>query len=208
MIFLSAEGLTKQYTEKPLFRDLKFGINKGDKVGLIARNGAGKSTLLKILAGRDAAEEGAVHLRNGITLGYLEQDPQMENSLSVSEFIDTAHTELAQAISNYQCALEMQAENQSEQNQKAFEQATAEMDALNAWDYQRRLEQLLTRFNITDLHRMVGTLSGGEKKRLALALTLLDDPELLILDEPTNHLDVEMIEWLEQYLLHVRCRCQ
>ncbi|GJM27744.1 MAG: ABC transporter ATP-binding protein [Cyclobacteriaceae bacterium] len=200
MIFLSAEGLTKQYSENPLFKDLKLGINKGHKVGLIARNGAGKSTLLRILAGQDAPEEGQVHLRKGIKLGYLEQDPQIDNSVSIREFIDTVQTDLAETIRNYQLALEMQEKNQSEENQKVFEHVSAEMDAQNAWDYKRRLEQLLSRFNITGLHRILGTLSGGEKKRLAMAVTLLDDPDLLILDEPTNHLDVEMIEWLEQYL--------
>jgi ATP-binding cassette subfamily F protein uup len=200
MIYLSTEGLTKQYTDKPLFKDLKFGISKGDKVGLIAQNGAGKSTLLKVLASQDAPDAGSVHFKNGIKLGYLQQEPLMEGELSIRELIDTAHTTLAEAIRNYEITLEVQAENQSAQNQKQFEQATATMDALHAWDYQRRLEQLLTQFNITQLDRMVGSLSGGEKKRLALAMTLLDDPDLLILDEPTNHLDVAMIEWLEKYL--------
>ena len=200
MIYLSVDGLSKQYGDQPLFENLKFGINKGDKVGLIAPNGAGKSTLLKILAGREAADTGDVHLGNGIKLGYLEQDPIMENALSIKAYIDTAYTSQAEVIRKYEHALKMQAENPDSQHQKAFEQASAEMDSFAAWDYQRRLEQLLTRFNITDLDRIVGSLSGGEKKRLAMAMALLDDPDLLILDEPTNHLDVDMIEWLEKHL--------
>ncbi len=200
MIFLSVEGLTEQYLDKPLFSDLKFGINKGDKVGLIARNGAGKSTLLKILSGRSAALRGEVHLSNGIKIGYLEQEPQMDDSLTIKEFIDTGHSELAKVINDYNVALDMQDNQHSDSSNRLLEKATAEMDVLNAWDYQRRLTQLLTKFNITNQGRDIGTLSGGEKKRLALAMTLLDGPDLLLLDEPTNHLDVEMIEWLEQFL--------
>lgn len=200
MIYLSVEDLTKQYGDHPLFEDLKFGINKGDKVGLIAQNGAGKSTLLKILAGQDTADAGSVHLRKGIKLGYLEQDPQIDNTLTIRESIDTGHSEIAEVIRQYQQSLELHAEDPSVQNQAALEKFTEEMEVLHAWDYQRRLEQLLTRFNITQLERTVGTLSGGEKKRLAMAMTLLDSPDLLILDEPTNHLDVEMIEWLEKHL--------
>jgi len=200
MIFLSVEGLTEQFSEKPLFSDLKFGISKGDKVGLIAKNGAGKSTLLKILAGRSAPTAGEVHLSHEIKIGYLEQQPEMEASLTIKEFINTGHKELSTAIHNYQAALELQSGQPSDQSNKLLEQAIAEMDVLDAWDYQRRLEQLLTKFNIINHSRQVGTLSGGEKKRLALAMTLLDGPDLLLLDEPTNHLDVEMIEWLEQFL--------
>jgi len=200
MIYLSVEGLTKQYTEQLLFKDLKFSLNKGHKVGLIAKNGAGKSTLLKVLAGQERPDHGTVHLGNGVKLGFLEQEPQMEDTMSISMLIETSHTNLQKVIRTYEHTLKTQAEDYTAQNQKAFELASAEMDAANAWDYQRRLEQLLTQFNISDLGKTVGSLSGGEKKRLAMAMVLLDDPGLLILDEPTNHLDVEMIEWLEIYL--------
>lgn len=200
MIYLSVEGLTKQFTDQILLKDLKFSLNRGHKVGLIAKNGAGKTTLLKILAGQDTPDHGTVHLGNGVKIGYLEQEPQMEDSISIGELIDASHTALLKVIRTYQQALDTQAEDLTAQNQKAFEQASAEMDAVNAWDYQRRLRQLLTQFNILDLNQSVGSLSGGEKKRLAMALVLLDDPGLLILDEPTNHLDVDMIEWLEKYL--------
>jgi len=200
MIYLSVEGLTKQYTDQLLFKDLKFSLNKGHKVGLIAKNGAGKSTLLKVLAGQERPDHGTVHLGNGVKLGFLEQEPQMEDTMSISMLIETSHTNLQKVIRTYEHTLKTQAEDYTAQNQKAFEMASAEMDAANAWDYQRRLEQLLTQFNISDLGKTVGSLSGGEKKRLAMAMVLLDDPGLLILDEPTNHLDVEMIEWLETYL--------
>jgi len=200
MIYLSVEDLAKQFTEQILFKDLSFSLNKGHKVGLIAKNGAGKTTLLKILAAQDTPDHGTVHLGNGVKLGYLEQEPQMEDSLSINTLIENSHTNIQQVIRTYEHTLEAQAEDYTEQNQKAFELASAAMDAENAWDYQRRLEQLLTKFKVTDLNQSIGSLSGGEKKRLAMALMLLDDPGLLILDEPTNHLDVEMIEWLEKFL--------
>ena len=200
MIYLSVEGLSKQFTDQILFKDLKFSLNKGHKVGLIAKNGAGKSTLLKLLAGQDTPDHGTVHLGNGVKLGYLEQEPRLDDTMSIRALINASHTALLTVIRTYEYTLKNQAENYTEQNQKAFELASAEMDAVHAWDYQRRLEQLLTKFNISDLSQSVESLSGGEKKRLAMALVLLDDPGLLILDEPTNHLDVDMIEWLEKYL--------
>jgi ATP-binding cassette subfamily F protein uup len=200
MIYLSVEGLTKQYTDQLLFKDLKFSLSKGHKVGLIAKNGAGKTTLLRILAGQDTPDYGNVYLGNNVKLGYLEQEPQMDDTMSIRALIDTSHRALLTVIQTYEQTLKTQTKDYTKQSQKAFELASAEMDAVNAWDYQRRLEQLLTKFNISDLGQAVGSLSGGEKKRLAMALILLDDPGLLILDEPTNHLDVEMIEWLEKYL--------
>jgi len=150
MIYLSVEGLSQQFGDQPLFEGLKFSINKGDKVGLIAQNGAGKSTPLELLAGRNPPDAGVVHPGKGIVLGYLEQDPEMDNSMSIREFIDTAHTAMTAVIRNYEQALAKQTESQSVQDQKTLEQATAEMDALNAWDYRRRLEQLLTRFLLRD----------------------------------------------------------
>jgi len=200
MIYLSAEDLSKHYPEQILFEHLKFSLKKGDRVGLIANNGAGKSSLLKVLMGKDEPDEGKVHIKKNIRFGYLEQEPQLNGDLTIKELIDGSHAELLSVIREYETALNLQIEVHSDQSQKALEVATDKMEHSNAWDYERRLKQLLTLFKIRELDQLVGNLSGGEQKRLSMAMVLLDKPELLILDEPTNHLDVEMIEWLEKYL--------
>ena len=192
--------LTKQYPDKLLFEDLKFSLNKGDKVGLIAKNGAGKSTLLKVLTGKDTADSGTVHLGNNLQIGYLEQEPTLDDSITINQLIEGSHTDVLAIIRAYENALSAQTDSYTEQSQKAFEVASAKMDETNAWDYERRLKQLLTKFEISNLNQSIGSLSGGEKKRLAMAMVLLENPDVLIFDEPTNHLDVEMIEWLEKYL--------
>ncbi len=200
MIYLSAENLTKHYAEQLLFEDLKFSLTKGDKFGLIANNGAGKSSLIKVLLGQDIPDKGKVYLRDNLKLGYLEQEPLLDDTLTINELITGSHTDLLKVIREYEKAIKEQTENSSKKSQKAFELASARMDQSNAWDYERRLKQLLTLFKISRLDQLIGSLSGGEKKRLAMAMALLDNPDLLILDEPTNHLDVDMIEWLENYL--------
>lgn len=183
-----------------MFSDLNFGLNKGDKMALVANNGTGKSSLLKILAGMDQPSEGKVVFRNGIRFGYLEQEPEFDHNITISELIKTANSELLAIIATYNEALEKQAEDYSTQSQQELDRAMAKMDEFKAWDYERRLKEILTRFEIVNQDQKVGSLSGGQKKRLALALALLDEPDVLILDEPTNHLDVKMIEWLENYL--------
>lgn len=200
MNYLSAEKLSKHYGEKVLFENISLGLNKGDKTALVAQNGTGKSTLFRILAGREAPDSGEVTYRDGIKVSFLEQLPSPDESLSINELIASANTDVMEVIREYEDALEAQSENFNAETQQALEIATAKMDQAGAWDYDRRMKQLLTLFNITDLDQKIGRLSGGQKKRLALALTLLDDPDLLILDEPTNHLDIDMIEWLEKYL--------
>lgn len=200
MIYISTENLTKHYAEQILFEDLKFSLSKGDKAGLIANNGAGKSSLIKVLLGKDIPDEGTVYLRDNLKVGYLEQEPELDEKLTINELIEGAHSDLLIVIREYESALKEQTENYSEKNQHAFELASNRMDQSNAWDYERKLRHLLTLFNITNLNQLIGSLSGGEKKRLALAMALLDNPDLLIMDEPTNHLDIEMIEWLENYL--------
>lgn len=200
MNYLSAENLTHSFNERYLFRDLNLGLTAGDKVALIAPNGSGKSTILKILAGRLAPESGKFSLREGLRVGYLDQDPELQNHLSINELLNTSHTEVLTVIRAYEAAVEAQAVDYNETTAKAFEKAATLMDSMQAWDYERRLKEVLSRFGITDLELKIGSLSGGQRKRLALALTLLDTPELLILDEPTNHLDIDMIEWLEKYL--------
>lgn len=200
MTYLSTENLGKKYGLKLLFEGLTFGISKGDKTALIAQNGTGKSTLLKILAGKEAPDSGEVMVRNGIRISLLEQEPELDDALTINEFITHGDNDMVKVVREYEQAVEAQSENYTEETQKAFDKALAKMDAANAWDYELRLQQILGHLNIHDLDQSIASLSGGQRKRVALAFALLDEPDLLILDEPTNHLDVEMIEWLEAYL--------
>jgi ATP-binding cassette subfamily F protein uup len=200
MTYLSTENLGKKYGLKLLFEDLTFGISKGDKTALIAQNGVGKSTLLKILAGKETPDSGKVMIRNGIKVAMLEQEPELDDSMTINQFIAHGENEMVQVVQQYEKAVAAQAENYNKKTQEAFDKALAKMDAANAWDYEQRLHQILSVLNIHDLDQDISSLSGGQRKRVALAFALLDDPDLLILDEPTNHLDVEMIEWLEAYL--------
>ncbi len=200
MTFLSTENLSKNYGHKVLFEGLSFGISEGDKTALIAENGTGKSTLLQILAGDETPDEGKVMIQNNVSIGFLEQDPQLDESLTIRSYIAQSNNKMVQLIQEYDQAVQAQAEDYNEETQKAFEKASAAMDAANAWDYEQRMEQILGKLNIHDLDQDIATLSGGQRKRVALAFVLLDDPDMLILDEPTNHLDVRMIEWLEEYL--------
>ena len=189
--YFSAENLSKAFGEQVLFQDLSFGLAKGDKTALVARNGTGKTTLLSILMGKMDPDSGEYVFRNGIRTAFLEQVPRLDERLSIDQLIFSTNSEVLDAIQAYEEALES--------NDK-LDEATTRMDQLHGWDYERRLKQLLDLFRITDTTQGVGTLSGGERKRLALALVLLDEPDFLILDEPTNHLDIDMIEWLERYL--------
>lgn len=200
MTYLSTEDLSKKYGLKTLFEGITFGISKGDKTALIAQNGTGKSTLLRILAGKETPDSGEVMVRNGIRIALLEQEPELDDTMTINQFITHGSNEMVKIVRNYERAVEAQSENYSESTQKAFDKALAEMDANNAWDYEQRLQQILGHLDIHDLDQPIVSLSGGQRKRVALAFVLLDEPDLLILDEPTNHLDVDMIEWLENYL--------
>ncbi|WP_138430101.1 ABC-F family ATP-binding cassette domain-containing protein [Fodinibius saliphilus] len=200
MTYLSTENLSKNYGHKTLFEGLSFGISKGDKTALIAENGTGKTTLLQILAGNETPDEGKVMIQNDVSIGFLEQDPKLNEDLTIRSYIARSNNKMVQLIQNYEQAVQAQAEDYNEETQQAFEEAAAKMDAANAWDYEQRMEQILGKLSIHDLDQSIATLSGGQRKRVALAFVLLDDPDMLILDEPTNHLDVEMIEWLEEYL--------
>ncbi|MCK9452706.1 MAG: ABC-F family ATP-binding cassette domain-containing protein [Bacteroidales bacterium] len=196
---LSVDSISKSYGDKVLFENLSFGLQQGDKCALVAANGTGKTTLLRLLTGKDSPDTGFIAYADGLRTGFLEQQPDFDPALTIAELINSGHTEVMQAIKNYEAAVNLQTEASAE-NAKTLELANSEMERLQAWNYDQRLKQLLTLFEITDLSQLIGTLSGGQRKRLALALVLLDEPELLFLDEPTNHLDIGMIEWLERYL--------
>lgn len=200
MLLLSAENIEKNFGERILFTGLNIALNTGDKAALIAANGTGKTSLLKILAGKDQPEEGSVVCAQGLRVSLLEQVPEFNESISIKEQISQASTRITKIIQDYHEAVEANGENQNTINQKRLEEASAAMDIAEAWDYERKLSEILNRFAIVNLDQQVKTLSGGQRKRLALALTLIDKPDLLLLDEPTNHLDIDMIEWLESYL--------
>lgn len=200
MNFISAENLSKSFGERILFKDISIGLDRGNKMAMVAANGAGKTSILRILAGKDSPDNGKVAVRKGIRLGFLEQEPVIESNISVSDYIRSAGSEVLSVIREYQEALARQTAHHLPEDNLALEIASSKMDHFHAWDYERRMIQILDKFNITNLEQKVNTLSGGQKKRLALSIVLLDDPELLLLDEPTNHLDINMIEWLEKYL--------
>ncbi len=201
MTYISVENLSKSFGLKTLFSGLTFGLSRGDKTALIAKNGTGKSTLLRILAKQEPQDSGILSIRNGLRIGYLEQDPALDPSKTIAEFISTGESEMVRIVMNYELAVAHQAENYNDATHAAFEKAFAAMDAANAWDYEQRMQQILGKLDIHNLEQPISTLSGGERKRVALAFVLLERPDLLILDEPTNHLDVTMIEWLESYLM-------
>jgi ATP-binding cassette subfamily F protein uup len=192
--YLSVENISKSFGERVLFENISFGINQEEKIGFVAKNGTGKTTLLNILAGEDSADAGEVNFRKGLKVSYLSQRSELDETLSVEEVITRSENPVLKVISAYEHALEDP--HDSEALQKAFEK----MEQHQAWDFETRYKQILFKLNLTDLNAPVSQLSGGQKKRLSLAVILLQQPDLLILDEPTNHLDLEMIEWLESFL--------
>lgn len=200
MNYLSIDNISKAFSDKLLFENISFGIEKGEKTALVAANGTGKSTMMKILVGKEESDKGTVSYNENIRIGYLEQLPQFDPESTIQEVISTGHTDIMSVIQRYENALLNHVDDNNLSTKKELEDAISQMDGLQAWSYEQRLKQLLYTFDITDLSQKVGTLSGGQVKRLALALVLLDDPDILFLDEPTNHLDMGMIEWLEKYL--------
>lgn len=166
MTYLSVENLSKKFGLKTLFENITFGISKGDKTALIAQNGTGKSTLLRILAGAEVPDSGEVMVRNGIRVSLLEQEPELDDALTINEFITHGDNEMVKVVRNYEQAVEAQAENYSEATQKAFDKALAEMDANNAWDYEQRLQQILGHLNIHDLDQRISSLSVGNENGL------------------------------------------
>lgn len=201
MNYLTVEKLSKTIGEKELFSEITFGLEKGQKTALIARNGTGKSTLLNIIAGYDSPDSGQVVIRNDITVSYLPQMDRFADNFSVLDAIFDAQTPTIQAIKEYEsCMLMAENGNDSPELHQRLQKAILEMDRLQAWDFEARAKEILSRFGIHDIFKNINELSGGQRKKAALAKTLIADTDLLILDEPTNHLDVEMIEWLENYL--------
>lgn len=193
MNLLSAENLSHSVGDRWLFKNLSFGLSQGDKVALIGTNGTGKTTLLSFLSGREQPDSGIVSVRKGTRIGYLEQSPYFDGELTVMDVIFAEDNEVAKAVKAYERALLSGNE----------EQLTATLDAMEkhkAWDFESRAKEVLGRLGIHDTESKFGLLSGGQKKRVALAKILLEEPDLLILDEPTNHLDLATIEWLEVYL--------
>lgn len=194
MNYLTVENLKKSYTEKVLFEDVTFYIDKGQKVAFVAQNGTGKTTMMRIIAGLETPEAGVAKVHKDISLGYLGQDPQFKAGDTILDAIFDSTKPVMKAIKEYEdCLLHPEDE---ERMQHAF----AQMDATQAWDFESRSQTILSLLKVGPMDRKVEVLSGGQQKRLALAKVLIDEPDFLILDEPTNHLDLDMIEWLEEYL--------
>lgn len=193
MNLLSVEGVGKTYQDRPIFENISFGINQGQKIALIAKNGTGKTTLLKIIAGDDAPDKGEVNQRKGTRIAYLAQEPVLNPIFTVEECILQSNSEIMQVIGRYEKALN------NPQDEEAYQLAFEAMDQHQAWDFETQYKQILSKLKLDQLQAKVGSLSGGQRKRIALAIVLLEKPDVLILDEPTNHLDLEMIEWLEAY---------
>ncbi len=198
MHYVSVENLTKSYGITPLFKGISFNINEGDRIALVARNGIGKSTLLRILSGKEVPDSGTAKVHKDVHLVLFEQDPQFIETASVTQNLFNQEHPIMKAISNYEMAMETEDEN-------LITDAIMEMEENNAWDFESKVKTILTQLNIHHLEQPVSKLSGGQRKRVSLAKTLIQigfEPKhvLLLMDEPTNHLDLNMIEWLENYL--------
>ncbi|MCH4828694.1 ABC-F family ATP-binding cassette domain-containing protein [Flavobacterium columnare] len=193
MNYLSVENIAKSYGERVLFEDLSFGINKDQKIAFVAKNGTGKTSILKIITGEDTPDRGQIVMRKDIRMAFLSQEPNLQSELTIEESIFASDNEILKVIEQYEKAI------QNPEDEEAYQKAFDNMDRHNAWDFETQYKQILFKLKLEDLKLKVKNLSGGQKKRLALAIILINKPDLLILDEPTNHLDLEMIEWLENY---------
>lgn len=200
MNYLSLEDVAKTYGEKTLFRHVTFGLEKGQKTGLIARNGRGKSTLMQIIVGKVLPDSGTVTLRKDIQVGYLSQNPEIDPDLSLIDYLLANDNETTRLLHRYEALVEAMARRNTPGLQKEWEETVSEMDRLQAWNYEERVKEVLFRLQLSDLQQRMGSLSGGQQKKAALAKVLLADADLLLLDEPTNHLDIAMTEWLEEFL--------
>ena len=191
---LSVEGLTKTYGERQLFADLTFGVQEGERVALVARNGSGKSTLLRAICGQEPADSGRVVFSSGVRHGHLRQELELNPEASILDTLYIGDSPAVLAMRNYESALSQGLEG--DELQRAYDA----MDAHEGWNFEARAREILGKLNLHNLERRIGSLSGGEKRRVALAQVLLEAPDFLVLDEPTNHLDLDMIAWLEARL--------
>ena len=193
MNYLSVENISKSFGERSLFNNLSFGINEGQKIGFVAKNGTGKTSILNILSGDEPSDSGQVISRKNLKISFLPQEPKLDPNATIEEIIQTSDNHIIKIITTYEEALK------NPEDSTGYQKAFDLMEANQAWDFETVYKQILSKLKLNDLNQRVGTMSGGQKKRLALANALLGQPQLLILDEPTNHLDLEMIEWLEDF---------
>ncbi|RLD38231.1 MAG: ABC transporter ATP-binding protein [Bacteroidetes bacterium] len=198
--YLVAENLSKSWGDKPLFQELNITINEGQKIALVAHNGTGKTSLLNILCGIDIPDTGEIRLKENLRIAYLQQQPHFENNLTVNEVLFHADNRFIKIIAQYRDALKQFEKEVNKDSQRLLDSTIQAMDHAEAWDYELKVKEILEKFELTNYNQKVETLSGGQKKKLAIASILIDDADLLVLDEPTNHLDIEMIEWLENYI--------
>ena len=195
MNLLSVDQLSKAYTEKWLFKNISFGIAKGEKLALVGANGTGKSTLLKTIAGLIKQDSGELQLANGCSVGYLPQEPELDENKTIQQTIFSSDNPTVKIINEYEAAI-LDIEASGDRMQFLLD----EMSRLDAWEFEKRSKQILSKLGISDVEVLNKSLSGGQRKRVALAQLLLLNPDLIIMDEPTNHLDLEAIEWLENLL--------
>jgi ATP-binding cassette subfamily F protein uup len=193
--YLSAESLSKSFNDRWLFKDITVGIGQGEKVAIVGENGTGKTTLIKILTGQIKPDSGVVSTRDGIKLGYLTQQPNVEGALTVKEILFDDKNKIAKVVREYEECL-----HDPSVSPERMQHALEWMEEFNAWDYDAKVQEITGKLGITDLDQKFEELSGGQRKRIFLAQLLLTEPDLIIMDEPTNHLDLEAIEWLESYL--------
>lgn len=196
MNFVSSENIAKTYADNPLFENLNFGINQGERIGLIGINGSGKSSLLKIIAGVEQPDRGIVSVRKGITVGYLGQNPVFEEDKTVYDNIFSSSNAVIHLVKQYEEHLHKDPE--SANYHEIFQDLMEKMTEMDAWNMEQQVQEIISRLGIEHLsHKIVRQLSGGQRKRIAMAKVLIEQPDVLILDEPTNHLDMETVEWLE-----------